>query len=245
MNLPDGAWNVSRSQPGRVTRLLLRAAVVGSLLLLASCATRPAISGQASLPHAEPAILSSIHPDYRIGPNDKLAIKVFQVAGLDREVRVDNAGKISLPLAGTLAVAGKTVNETQSVIQKAYGQSYLQDPQVSVLVLDRARQRVTVEGAVAGPGIYPIDTELSLLQAIALAKGPTNVADEKDVVVFRTLGGQRHVARFDLTAIRDGTAPDPELMGEDIVVVAESGSKVWLRRLVEVTPLIGVWTLFR
>lgn len=225
--------------------MLLRAAAVGSLLLLASCATRPAISGQASLPHAEPAILSSLRPDYRIGPNDKLAIKVFQVAGLDREVRVDNAGNISLPLAGTLAVAGKTVNETQSVIQKAYGQSYLQDPQVSVLVLDRARQRVTVEGAVSGPGIYPIDTELSLLQAVALAKGPTNVADEKDVVVFRTLGGQRHVARFDLTAIRDGTAPDPELMGEDIVVVAESGSKVWLRRLVEVTPLIGVWTLFR
>lgn len=225
--------------------MLLRAAAVGSLLLLASCATRPAITGLASLPNVEPANLSSLRPDYRIGPNDKLAIKVFQVAGLDREVRVDNAGNISLPLAGTLAVAGKTVNETQSVIQKAYGQSYLQDPQVSVLVLDRARQRVTVEGAVAGPGIYPIDTQLSLLQAIALAKGPTNVADEKDVIVFRTLGGQRHVARFDLTAIRDGTTPDPELMGEDIVVVAESGNKVWLRRLVEVTPLIGVWTLFR
>lgn len=230
---------------GPVARTILRAAAVGSLLVLSACATRPAVTGPASLPNVEPAKLSSLHPDYRIGANDKLAIKVFQVAGLDREVRVDNAGNISLPLVGTLAIAGKTVSQTQAVIQQAYGQTYLQDPQVSVLVLDRARQRVTVEGAVTGPGIYPIDTQLSLLQAIALAKGPTNVADERDVIVFRSLGGQRHVARFDLTAIRAGTAPDPELMGEDIIVVAESGSKVWLRRLVEVTPLIGVWTLFR
>lgn len=228
-----------------LSRVLMHAAALGSLLLLASCATRPAGTAATSLPDVEPANLVSTYPDYRIGPNDKLAIKVFQVPGLDREVRVDNAGNISLPLAGTLAVAGKSVSQTQSVIQQAYGQSYLQDPQVSVLVLDRARQRVTVEGAVAGPGIYPIDTQLSLLQAIALAKGPTSIADEKDVIVFRTLGGQRHVARFDLTAIRDGTAADPNLMGEDVIVVSESGSKAWLRRLVEVTPLIGVWTLFR
>lgn len=228
-----------------LSRVLMHAAALGSLLLLASCATRPAGTAATSLPDVEPANLVSTYPDYRIGPNDKLAIKVFQVPGLDREVRVDNAGNISLPLAGTLAVAGKTVSQTQSVIQQAYGQSYLQDPQVSVLVLDRARQRVTVEGAVAGPGIYPIDTQLSLLQAIALAKGPTSIADEKDVIVFRTLGGQRHVARFDLTAIREGTAADPNLMGEDVIVVSESGSKAWLRRLVEVTPLIGVWTLFR
>ncbi|MBC7656195.1 MAG: polysaccharide export protein [Frankiaceae bacterium] len=225
--------------------MLLRGLVIGSLLLLSACATRPELNASADFPSAEPVIVSSLYPDYRIGPNDRLGIKVFQVAGLDREVRVDNAGNISLPLAGALSVAGKTVSETQAVIQKAFSERYLQDPQVSVMVLDRARQRVTVEGAVASPGIYPIDTQLTLLQAIALAKGPSNVADEHDIIVFRTLGGQRHVARFDLKAIRAGTAADPQLMGEDIIVVAESGSKVWLRRLVEVTPLIGVWTLFR
>lgn len=216
------------------------------LAMLASCASGPALTSVAdTLPTSEPDVMSVQRPDYRIGPNDKLNIKVFQVAGLDRDVRVDNAGNISLPLVGVLAVGGKTVNDTRVLIEAAYGNRFLQNPQVSVLVMDQARQRVTIEGAVANPGIYPIATQLTLLQAIALAKGPTNVANEKDVIVFRTLAGQRHVARFNLSAIRDGSAQDPELMGEDMVVVAESGSKVWLRRLVEVTPLIGVWTLFR
>ena len=108
-----------------------------------------------------------------------------------------------------------------------------------------ARQRVTVEGAVTNPGIFPIATQLSLLQGIALAKGPTNVAAEHDVIVFRTIGGERRLARFDLDAIREGKALDPELLGEDIVVVGESGGKVLLRRFIELTPLIGVYSLFR
>ena len=122
---------------------------------------------------------------------------------------------------------------------------FLQNPQVSVFVKEYARQRVTVEGAVTSPGIYPIATQLSLLQAIALAKGPTNVANERNVVVFRSVGNQRHLARFDLKAIREGRAPDPEVMGEDVVVVDESGGKALLRRFIELTPLIGVWSVFR
>jgi polysaccharide export outer membrane protein len=216
------------------------------LLLLSSCASRPvAVTGSGPLPTAEPVVFTAQRPDYRIGANDRLSIKVFEVAGLDRDVRVNNAGEISLPLVGSLAVGGKTVDEAQQLIATAYRARFLQNPQVSVLITEQARQRVTVEGAVTGPGIYPIATQLSLLQAIALAKGPTTVADEKDIIVYRTLGGERHVARFDLIAIREGRAPDPELMAEDVVVVPESNSKLWMRRLVETTPLIGVWTLFR
>ena len=80
--------------------------------------------------------------------------------------------------------------------------------------------------------------------SIAVAKGPTNVADQKDIFIYRTVDGQRHVARFDLDEIREGRAPDPPLMAEDVVVVIESDAKVFLRRFVEITPLIGVWTLF-
>ncbi|MDQ3040531.1 MAG: SLBB domain-containing protein, partial [Pseudomonadota bacterium] len=106
-------------------------------------------------------------------------------------------------------------------------------------------QRVTVEGAVTTPGIFPIATRLSLLQAIALSKGPTNVADEHNVIVFRTIKRVRYLARFDLKAIRAGSAPDPELQGEDVVIVGESAGKVRLRRFIELTPLIGIWSVFR
>jgi polysaccharide export outer membrane protein len=212
---------------------------------LAACATRPPPVGDGQpLPTVEPTAFVQQRPDYRIGASDLLSVKVFGVEGLQRDVRVNNAGDISLPLVGRLSVGGKTVDEVQAQVEAAYGAKYLQDPQVSVLVTERARERVTVEGAVTSPGIYPIATQLSLLQAIAVAKGTTTVADQKDIFVYRTVDGVRHVARFDLDEIREGRAPDPPLMAEDIVVVIESDAKVFLRRFVEITPLIGVWTLF-
>lgn len=212
-------------------------------LLLAGCATSGSPrSSSGPLPAPD---FASARPAYRIGANDLLNVVVFQVKDLEREVRVDNAGQIALPLIGSIHAAGLGVQDLESSIAAHYRDRFLQNPQVSVFVKEYARQRVTVEGAVTNPGIFPIATQLSLLQGIALAKGPTNVADEHDVIVFRTVDGERRLARFDLDAIREGKAPDPELLGEDIVVVGESGGKVLLRRFIELTPLIGVWSLFR
>lgn len=216
-------------------------------LLVCACATGRAgpQSGSAALPTPDAPLAISARPDYRIGPNDVLNITVFQVEDLERDVRVNNAGEISLPLIGTVMAAGSSAEELKTKIETGYRSRFLQNPQVSVFVKEYARQRVTVEGAVTSPGIYPIATQLSLLQAIALAKGPTDVANERNVVVFRSVGSQRQLARFDLKAIREGRAPDPEVIGEDVVVVDESGGKALLRRFIELTPLIGVWSVFR
>lgn len=235
----EGRLNLSLSRARRFALLL------PACCALSACASHPAAVGDGlPLPTDEPTFVQQ-RPDYRIGANDLLSVKVFGVDGLQRDVRVNNAGDVSLPLVGRLPVGGKTVEQVQAQVEQAYGARYLQNPQVSVLVAERARERVTVEGAVASPGIYPIATQLSLIQAIAVAKGPTVTADQKDIFVYRTIGGQRHVARFDLDAIREGRAPDPELMAEDIVVVTESSAKLWLRNLVQITPLVGVWSLFR
>lgn len=227
---------------------LLRGCIgLAMALLMCACATgkRQGRSEAPELPAPETFMAVVGRPDYRIGPNDLLNVMVFQVKDLERDVRVDNDGQISLPLIGSVAAAGSSTKELQARIEAGYRSRFLQDPQVSVFVKEFASRRVTVDGAVASPGIYPIATQLSLLQAIALAKGPTDVANERDVVVFRTVGGQRHLARFDLKAIREGRAADPEVLGEDIVVVDESGSKAWLRRFIELTPLIGVWGVLR
>lgn len=222
--------------------------LLGALLtvLLGGCATRGAVpAGVAVLPPPDAVAAALGRPDYRIGPNDLLTIEVFQVEDLDREVRVNNAGRITLPLLGPVDAAGKTAEELERVIVARYATSYLQNPQVSVYVKEAASQRITVEGAVKDPGIFPISSRLSLLQALALAKGPSDVADERNVIVFRTVDGRRHLARFDVDAIREGRASDPDILGEDIVVVDESSGKVWLRRFIELTPLIGVWSVFR
>ena len=80
-------------------------------------------------------------------------------------------------------------------------------------------QRVTVDGAVIKPGIFPITGKMSLLQAIALAEGLSKIADPTGVVVFRQVNGQRMAARFDLKQVRGGRTADPNLVAGDIVMV--------------------------
>jgi polysaccharide export outer membrane protein len=212
------------------------------MVLLCACASRSALP--TSLPQADPVTESLGQLEYRIGPSDLLSISIFQIPDLDRDVRVNNAGQVSLPLIGAVAAAGKTVDELQGEIAARYGSSFLQNPQVSVFIKEFASQRVTVEGAVKKSGIFPMTSRLSLLQAIALSEGLDDTASQHDVMVFRTVGGKRLVARFDLAAIREGRADDPEIYGNDVVVVDESAGKIWLKQFIQLTPLLSTWIVY-
>ncbi len=208
---------------------------------LSACASRGNTTPQTSLPDADPVAAALGRPEYRIGPSDLLTVTVFQVADLNRDVRVNNAGQISLPLIGALDAAGHTVSELETMIASHYAARYLQNPQVSVFVKEFSSQRVTVGGAVKKPGIFPLTTRLTLLQAVALSEGLSDTASEHNVVVFRTVNGKRQFARFDLGTIAAGSSPDPEIMGEDVVMVDTSGGKLFLQNLIRVAPLIGIW----
>jgi polysaccharide export outer membrane protein len=101
-----------------------------------------------------------------------------------------------------------------------------------------------VGGAVKKPGIFPLTTRLTLLQAVALSEGLSDTASQQNVIVFRTVNGRRQIARFDLAAIQKGAAADPEIMGEDVIVVDSSGGKVFLQNLVKLTPLLAIWRYY-
>ncbi|HSX62588.1 MAG TPA: polysaccharide biosynthesis/export family protein [Tahibacter sp.] len=180
--------------------------------------------------------------EYRIGANDLIEINVFQVAELGRTVRVNTQGQISLPLIGSLQAGGRTVAELEAEIAKRLEQGYIQNPQVSIFVKEYTSQRVTVEGAVRKPGIYALTGKTSLLQALAMSEGLDQLANQQGVVIFRTIGGQKMAAVFDIAAIRAGRSEDPQIYGDDIVVVDQSGPRTALRRFVESIP---VFALFR
>ncbi|WP_158637261.1 polysaccharide biosynthesis/export family protein [Arenimonas daejeonensis] len=171
--------------------------------------------------------------DYRIGALDLLQVSVFQLEDLDREVRVNSSGMISLPLIGTVAAGGKTVPELEQEIAKQLSEEFLQNPHVSVFVKEFTSQRITVEGAVNKPGIFPITGKTSLLQAVAMSEGLTILADPTAVVVFRTIEGKRMAALFDLRAIRAGNAEDPLVYGDDIIVVDQSGGKTAIKAITD------------
>jgi polysaccharide export outer membrane protein len=169
---------------------------------------------------------------------------VFQVPDLSRTVRVNSGGQISLPLIGAMQAGGLTIQELEAQIGKKLEAKFLQNPQVTAFVKEYTSQRVTVEGSVKKPGIYPLSGRTSLLQAIAMAEGLDPLADLQGVVIFRQVSGKKMAAVFDLKAIRTGKAEDPLIYGDDIVVVEESGSKSALRRIIEAIPVLRVFTLY-
>ena len=170
---------------------------------------------------------------------------VFQVPDLNREVRVNNAGQISLPLIGGVEVAGRTVGDAEQEIAGRYRDRYLQNPQVSVFVKEFSSQRVTVSGAVRKPGIYPMSSRLTLLQSLALAEGLNDVGSERNVLVFRTVEGERQFARFDIAAISRGENADPAVYGDDLIIVDTSTGKQTLKTLIQLAPFVAVWRAYQ
>jgi len=213
------------------------------LMGLCACSSRAPMR---DLPPADPVGQALGRPEYRLGPGDLVKLQVFQLPDLEREVRVDNAGQITLPLIGAMDAAGSSISQIETQVASRYRDRYLQNPQVTLSLLESPNQQVTVGGAVEQTGIYPMGAPyLTLQQAVALAKGVSNVADRRNVIVFRTVNGERIFARFDLVQIQQGKLKDPDIYGGDIVIVDRSGAQLLLRTLIELTPFVGVWRAYR
>lgn len=179
---------------------------------------------------------------YLIGPTDVLKVSVFQVPDLSfDELRVDSSGNIQMPLIGTIHAADLTPSQLSDRIRDELGARYLQNPQVSIGVVTSASQKVTVDGDVTKPGVYEMQGRTTLVQAIAMAEGPTRTADLSSVAVFRNANGQRMVAVFDLRAIRNGEMQDPVILGDDVVVVDRSRLNAAMREILSAVPALAIF----
>jgi|SRR3954462_616160 polysaccharide biosynthesis/export protein len=191
-----------------------------------------------------PASTTNVAPaEYRIGPLDALDISVLQEPDLSTKAApVDAFGNVNLTMIGDVRASGKTAGELAKEVAALYGQRYLKSPQVSVVVSKPVAQKVSVQGEVTQPGVYPIEGPTTLLGALSLARGETEVAALNDVVVFRTVNGQRSGAVFDLAQIRSGQAPDPQIRSNDMIIVGLSGSR---RNWRDILSVFRIGNVFR
>lgn len=174
---------------------------------------------------------------YKIGPLDVLSVSVFKVPDLDKTVQVSEDGTINYPLIGDVPASGKSAKELQQDLAQRLGAKYLRSPQVSVLVKEFNSQRVTIEGSVKTTGVFSIKGNTSLMQVLAMAGDVDSSVASGDVVVFRTIDGQRSAAKFDVDAIKAGKAEDPQVQPGDVIVVNTSDTKVALQNVLKVLPL--------
>lgn len=227
------------------TALLLGVAFLGGCASSGGNVTRSA--AEAPLPAPDTTRPDGTYTgtsEYRIGAQDLLQVSVFGIKDLDKDVRVGSNGQISLPLLGVVPAGGKTVQELEAELTRRYATGFLQNPQVTVFVKEYTSQRITLEGAVTKPGIYPITGRITLLQGIAMAGGiDDKTADLGGIVLMRTVDGKRMAAAYDLREVRKGKVDDPVLYGDDIIVVEQSGSKTMLRRVIEAMPALGIFTI--
>jgi polysaccharide biosynthesis/export protein len=175
---------------------------------------------------------------YRIGPFDKLQVTVFGVPELSGKFQVDAAARLSLPLAGTIDAVGLTPAELGQAIDARLRGNFVKNPQVSVNLEETTSQVYTVDGQVGQPGSYPALGNITLMRAVANAKGAGEFARLDDVVVFRSVGGRPMAALYNLGAIRRGTYPDPKIYANDIVMVGDSKSKRLFQQFVQMFPLL-------
>ena len=215
---------------------------------LAACSSElyrslPAGNGAyAIMPPIDQAVAPS---QYQIVAGDIVSLGVFGEPDLTIEkLPVDDAGYIQVPLIGSVKVASLTPGQASSLIASRLGAHYLRNPDVTLNVIEQSGQTVTVEGQVAKAGSYRVDGQTTLLGAIALAQSPTRIAKLDEVVIFRTVNNQRMAARFDLSRIRAGRDPDPQILGGDVVVVGFSQAKSIYRDLLLAAPLFNVFTRF-
>lgn len=166
-----------------------------------------------------------------IANNDLLEISVFQVDNLNRVVQVDATGRISLPLIGPVTAAGRTVRQLEQDLESAYGAKYLQSPDVTVFMKESVGQRITIDGEVTKAGLYPVSSNSTLLDAVALAGGFRPIADTSKVYVYRDYAGAKLVANYDVEKIRGGQKGNPRIYGGDVIVVFTSKSKVAMNNL--------------
>ena len=144
-----------------------------------------AAANKDSVAATAPGSEAKAHDDgFVIGANDVLAVNVWKEPEISRAIPVRSDGKISLPLVGELQASGQTPRQLEQEITKKL-QSYISEPEVTVIVQEIKSQRFNILGQVARPGSYLLISTMTVLDAIALAGGFRDFAKQKSIYVLR------------------------------------------------------------
>ncbi|NQT32760.1 MAG: polysaccharide biosynthesis/export family protein [Candidatus Omnitrophica bacterium] len=164
--------------------------------------------------------------DYRLQPEDVLHISVYEQPDLDTRTRISSTGDIAFPLLGKLNIAGLTVIELKDKITELLEKDYLVNPQVQVFIEQYHVKQIAVLGAVNKPGKYDMfkERKTTVMEAIAMAEGFSEIADINGTRVIRTEGGREMTIPIKVTNITKKGRKDEDVTLEpgDIVFVPES-----------------------
>ena len=190
------------------------------LMLLTGCASskvkavNAADTGEGKAQEVDKISVST----FVLGIGDSLDIIVFRHDDLKKSVKIDPPGIIMFPLIGDVTAVGKDIFQLRDEMQKSLSK-YLVDPQVTITVTAVQSQKVMVLGEVSSPGIFTLETELSIMEAITKAGGMTNNAEMSNVLLIRRNKNKPDISSLDLKkAIKKGDLSQNKILqGGDII----------------------------
>jgi polysaccharide export outer membrane protein len=193
------------------------AALTVGVPLTGSAQTKPAHS---DLPAVTASAAAAASPDYLIGPGDKLSIVFWRDKEMSGDVVVRPDGKISLPLLNEVQAAGYTPEQLRVQLTDA-AKKFVEEPNATVVVEEIHSRNAFITGNVAKPGTYPVSTNMTVLQLIALAGGLQEYADAKHIVIVRPENGRQQFYHFNYNDVVKQRHPDENIVlrpGDTVVV---------------------------
>jgi len=158
--------------------------------------------------------------DYIIGPGDTVFVSVWKDPSLTQSVPVRPDGKISFPLIGEIRAGGRSVAQLKEEMEEKISR-YVPDPVLTIGIQEINSMLIYVIGRVNAPGRFPINSNVNVLQALAMAGGCNPFADTKNIRVFRRAANGTLIMDFNYNEVSAGKRLDQNIMLErgDVIVV--------------------------
>jgi polysaccharide export outer membrane protein len=156
---------------------------------------------EGSLPEIKKEIVTD--PSYIIGPMDVLEIQVWKEPDFSRKVLVRPDGKITYPLIGDIHASGMNTMGLKALLTEKL-ENFLSKPEVTVIVLQSSSKNFYIVGKINRPGNYPLNPDMTVLQAISVAGGLNEWADRDSIRIIRRSGGKEEILHFDYDEVISG-----------------------------------------
>jgi protein involved in polysaccharide export with SLBB domain len=193
-----------------------------------TAASQPAgISTSPAAVSAAPSSVGASAPaGYILSPNDYVSVEVFGEEDLRTSGRLNPEGNLSVPLLGSIHLAGLTLTQAASKLTELYGRDYLVNPKVNVMLLSYAKRRFSILGQVNRPGSYEMPDAspegIDLLEAVALAGGYTRIAAPERITVRRHNASGDQIFKVNAKRFTKGSGGGFRVEPGDTVTVGES-----------------------
>src|SRR6476469_2181344 len=164
---------------------------------------------------------------YILSANDQVAVEVFGEEDLRTNGRLNGEGNFSVPLLGSIHLAGLTLTQAASRLTDLYARDYLVNPRVNVMLIGYAKRRFTMLGQINRPGSYEMPDGspegIDLLEAVAMAGGYTRIAAPERISVRRhSNSGRDEIIRVDAKRLARGDRGNFTVLPGDAITVGES-----------------------